>query len=85
MLWALLAYALLSPLLGLLVGAAIRMRDEVDVHPVVEETVEPAACPTCRRAYHHVRETVLVKVPQSVYTKSIQQTTRVQRQGQAQQ
>lgn len=43
--WALLAYASLSPVLGLLVGAAIRMRDEVDAHPVVEESVEPAACP----------------------------------------
>ena len=43
--WTLLAYALLSPVLGLLVGAVIRRRDEVDVHPCVQTPVEPAACP----------------------------------------
>jgi hypothetical protein len=43
--WALLGYVVLSPVLGLLVGGAIRMRDRSDAPAAAEPTSAPVPCP----------------------------------------
>ena len=43
--WVLLGYVVLSPVLGLLVGTAIRMRDQADTPAATETMSEPVPCP----------------------------------------
>jgi hypothetical protein len=43
--WVLLGYVVLSPVLGLLVGTAIRMRDQSDAPAATEAMSEPVPCP----------------------------------------
>jgi hypothetical protein len=48
--WLLLAYAVVSPAVALLIGPAIRMRDRTEVRTRVAKLPEPAPCPALIRA-----------------------------------